>query len=568
MKPTDLVSIETIGPGGTHRRIASAFEAALTQGDPKAQVEHESFMDFLNVLLLVQAGAGLLRLGAAGMRALAAGSLRAAIRVLTEELATQAGAKAARSVVDFALFSASRYVSEHQEELEKTPEGRAFVSMVTAATALLAVRDLGTLIESGAIERLVAAGRNALGVVSEGARFAVRRTMQNFRAARLAWDVLKAEGKVLVTNVGGLTVRRPVSMEALGAAYRVSQAQVAGEEMMAALGTGATAQRAGATLGKLERAAGGLTAKAGAAERTEAEVGAAKAYRDVARHVTGLPAASRRPFLDALDRLLATKGRAVEQLASFIRAAVGRAGAGNAVAYLDAVGWLSRSGISRAGFARLAENAVGRSPANLPWLSTTHLAADDLDFLALDPHTPWKSLYEAASSAGDVSKLKIALRGLRGHAAEMVARDEAARLVPGFRVQARQVEAGASEIDFQLVSTDGLGRRRPLEVKGWTRPTWRRSLDAYERDPTAKSLTDPMEVAGSKQIGKMLRQLKDAAGIASRGELPVLAATNALTAADRAALEALVAGKAQVVYLPEAQITSVSGRLRTGLGIE
>lgn len=571
MRPTDLVSIETVGPAGRHTRMASAFEAALTQGDPKSQVEHEMLMDFLNVILLFQAGAGVMRLGGIGLRAMAAGSLRAAMQVLGEELLAQTGKAAARSIVDFALFSSARYVSAHEAELEKTPEGRAFMSTVTAATALLAVRDIGALIESGAIGRLVLTGRKVLGVVSESARVAVRRTLSNFEAARRAWAGLQAEGKVLVTTVGGVTVRRPASLDALGRAYRVSQAQVAGEELMATLGSGADAARARTSLAKLETAAGGFVRKAGAGPLTEAEASAAKAYRDVARHVNALPGAQRQGFLDALDRLLTTKGRSIEELAGFARAAVGKAGAAAPVTYLEAAGWLARdSGISRAGLARMAENAVGRSPANLGWLRTTHLTPDDLDFLARDPHTPWKSFFEAAQSPGNVSKLKIAMRGMRGHAAEMVARDEAVagRLVPGYRVQGRQVTAGTSEIDFQLISTDRLGRLRPMEVKGWTPGTWRRSLDAYKRDPTARSLVDSMDIAGSRSVGKMMKQLDDAASITARGELPVLAVTQKMAAADRAALEALVKGKAEVVYLPEAAITTASGRLRTAMDIK
>ncbi len=52
-----------------------------------------------------------------------------------------------------------------------------------------------------------------------------------------------------------------------------------------------------------------------------------------------------------------------------------------------------------------------------------------------------------------------------------------------------------------------------------------------------------------------------------RGELPLLAVTEKMTKAQRTALRALVAGKAEIVYLPEAAITKVSGRLARSLGI-
>jgi hypothetical protein len=569
MKPTDLVSIETISPSGTHRRIASAFEAALTQGDPESQVRHESFMDFLNVILLAQAGAGLLRLGGAGLRAMATGSLRAAMRVLAEELATQAGSRAARSIVDYALFSASRYVSHHQEELEKTPEGRAFMAMVTAATALLAVRDVGALVKSGAIERLIVTGRNALGVVSEGARVAVRRTMLNFRAARLAWDAMEREGLIAVTNVGGFTMRRPTSLKAFGNFYRVGQAQAAGERLMTTLGPGATAERASATLGRLEKAAGKFERPKGAPAHTEAELEAAKAYREVAKHLGGLPGKQRLAVLDALDRLMANAKRPVVELAPFIRAAL-KAGRADVVAYLDAVVWLSKSsGISRQGFARLGENALGTRPVDLEWLSTRQLSAKDLDDLAVNPKTSWKTYRDASLNPTDVKLLKRAQRDLRGHAAEVVAAEEATagKLAPGYRVTGKHVEAGGFEIDLELTSIDGLGRKRLAEVKGWTPQTWKRSLDAYRRDPTAASLTDPMDVAGSRSVKKMLDQLADARAATPRGELPILAVTEKMTKTQRTAVQALVAGKAEMIYLPEAAITTVSGRLARSLGI-
>jgi hypothetical protein len=572
MHPTDLVSLETITPSGTHRQITSAFEAALTQGDPKSQVEHESFMDFLGVVMLIQGGAAALRLGGLGLRAFAAGNLRFAMRVLAEELATETGKREMRSLVDLALFSAAGYASAHQEELEKTPQGRAFLAMVTAATALLAARDIGALVESGAVERLILMGRDALTVVGDAARLAVRRTMQNFRAARLAWDALKRDGLVVATNVGGVTMLRPASPQALAVAFRMGQAQAAGEELMTALGTGATAERASATLGRLEGAAGKLQRPKGAPAHTESEVEAAKAYRDVARHLTKLADKERVAVLDALDRLMGNAKRPVVELAPFIRAALGKAGRANVIGYLDAVQWLSKSGISREGFARLGENAVGRNPADLEWLSTQKLSAKDLDDLALNEKTPWKTYREASMNPTDVKLLKRAQRGLRAQAAEVVAADEATagRLSPGYRVTGKHVEVGGeggSEIDLELTSTDGLGRKRLAEVKGFTRETWKRSLDAYARDPTAASLTDPMDVAGSSMIKKMLKQLADARAATPRGDLPILAVSEGIAKAQRTTLEALVAGKAEVVYIPEGAITTVSGRLARSLGI-
>lgn len=572
--PTELLTIESVTHSGRHRRIASAFEAALTQGDPKSDVESESFQDFLNVVLLVTGGLGIARLGAAGLRAFAAGNLRSALTILGEELASEAGKRAVRSVVDLVLFNAARYAHEHQEELEKTPEGRAFMAAVTVATVVLAARDIGHLVESGAIERVLATGRGALTFLSDAAKLGVRRTMQNFRAARIAWEALSEEGLLVETNVGGFRMRVPRSAGDMAVAFRTGQAQAAGEELMTTLGAGSPqAARAQSVLGKLERGAGGFKRPAGRPP-TEAEEEAARSYRDVARHAAGLPEAQRQAFLDAADRVLGAKGRSIAELAPFVRGAVRAASrGGDAVAYLDAVEWLAGSGISREGFARLAANAVGRNAVDLVWLKGTSLTPEDLDFLARDPHIPWADFVKASRDPADLANRTALLRSMRatrGAGAEIVAGEEASNLVPGYRVSRRQVPMGDSEIDYELVSTDRLARRRGMEVKGWTKGNWKKSFNAYEREAAGEVLTDPMDKAGAGQIKKMVKQLEDASAAATRGEKPVLAVTNDMRAEDVTKLRELLRDKGlnvDIVLLPEGKITAASKRLGTAIGI-
>ena len=338
---------------------------------------------------------------------------------------------------------------------------------------------------------------------------------------------------------------------------------------MTALGPGATAERASATLGRLQKAFGKFERPKGALPHTEAELEAAKAYRDVARNLASLPNKQRIAVLDALDRLVANAKRPVAELAPFIQAAL-KAGGADAATYLDAVVWLSKSGISRPGFARLGENAMGQRPVDLEWLSTRKLSAKDLDDLALNPNTPWSSYRDASMNPTNVKMLRRANRDLRGHAAEVVAAEEAAagKLAPGYRVTGKHVDVPGSNLDLELTSTDGRGSKRLAEVKGFTKDRWTNWLDAYKRGLKGKKfLKGPMDEAGFNSIKKMLDQLANAGKATPRGELPLLAVTEKMAGPQRDALEALVKGKAEIVYLPEAAITKVSGGLARSLGI-
>jgi hypothetical protein len=286
--------------------------------------------------------------------------------------------------------------------------------------------------------------------------------------------------------------------------------------------------------------------------------------------VSGLPAAQQQAFLDAVDQLLRTARRSPEQLAPFIRRAVrlSRDGA-DAAAYLEAVGILARRRMSAAAFARLGENALGSHAIDLVWLGRTSLRTDDLEFMLLDPNTQWARFARASADPRNVPLLRAALVRARGVASEMVARDEAAALVPGFRVQARQVRAGTSDIDFQMVSTDRLGRTVGLEVKGWTRRGFRESMDAYGRRQAGEVLTTQSDIRGAKEVERMLRQLRDARAITHASERPVLAVSDALREAERRILRDLLddAGlDVAIVYLPESQILGVGRRLGAAMG--
>jgi hypothetical protein len=582
--PTELISVESVSEKGRSLRIVSAFEAALTQGDPEGEVHGKTFWSFMDMVMLLEGGSALMRLGELGLKAAATGSLRMALKLAAEELATQTGKAAVRGVVDFALYEAARYAQAHEEELQKTPEGRAFLAILTTATVLLAARDIGALIESGAITKLASAGRAALGVVTGKAAQAIAKTVDTFKAAGIAWSRLDEEGALLVTTVGGITRRQPRSLADLTNAFSVARAEVAGTRLLGSLAEG-SAEKAGATtvLDELEKAAGGFKRGKGATPPGEAEVAAGDAYRHLATYAQDLAPAEQQKLFEALKKLFAGRGkRSIAELSPFITAGVRELRAGvDTEAYFAAVGQLAnRSGLTREGFARLAANAVGKNPVDLVWLAKRDLTDADLDFLAIDTHTKWKVYRDATAVGASAKDIIRANTQLRGVAAEMVARDEASTLVPGFEVEGRQVETpGGSEIDFTLKSTDRLKRIRPLEVKGWGRDTWKKAFDAFAPEhgnPDALlldsqrgvTLPDPITNSGLRKIEGMIDQLRDAQSLATGGK-PILAVTDALKGPERKILERILADNkidAEIVYLSESKILATGRRLGIGFG--
>jgi hypothetical protein len=516
------------------------------------------------------------------LRAAAASSLRAGLRLLAEQLASQAGKTAIRGVVDFGLLQAAQYAHAHQEELEKTPEGRMFSAAVTAAIAILATRDISRLMESGLVGKVLSAGREALVVLGSVAKASVSRTLGMFQAAQRAWTSMRQAGAlVMVTEFGGLRVLRPRSLAEFGQAFRVAKGQIAGENLIASMErAGAPTTRASSILSRLETAAGGLARSPTAGKPTAGEIQAARAHREVAEYAVGLQGAARETFLEAVEEALNIGGRRADDLAGFVRAAVRHP---NPAAYLKQVQWLSNTKISQEAFSVLGAKA-GRGSVDLEWLSTRSLTRKDLDFLGRDPNTPWNLFRDASRNPGDLKLLRRAQARARGIAAEQLTDDTLSALVPGYRkdvsvgVYGRQVPMGDSVIDTAVVSTEGLGLRRGVEVKGWTSETWADSLNAYEAADAGEILVSSAERAAAARIRHMLKQLGNAAAESSnvravaRGEGPVLVVSRAMRQADKTRLADLIRAalpdaNVEIVFLTEAQITARSGRLRAAFGI-
>jgi hypothetical protein len=145
---------------------------------------------------------------------------------------------------------------------------------------------------------------------------------------------------------------------------------------------------------------------------------------------------------------------------------------------------------------------------------------------------------------------------------------EARRLIPGYRVTGRQVRMGTSDIDFGLVSVDGAGRRRGMEVKGWIRNTWREALEAFQKAARG-ARTSAAERTAMEKVEHMLGQLQDAR--AATRNPPVLVVTDSLTGPLRTQLDDVLRANAprgtEVVTISEAEIKSIGRRLSGALGL-
>ena len=560
--PTEMLTLELVNKGKRQRRMVSAFEAALMQGDPESDAGSKDFAAFLDTVMLFTAIKGVTAIGGMAMRAAAAGSLRAGTALLVEQLTSQAGKTALRSVADYALLQTAHYIEEHQEELQGTTQGRAFMSLTTAAIAVLAVRDIGHLVESGLLTKAVAAGRELLGVASAALRLRVVRAMRDYRAAQMAWTAVREAGALEMVVVNGMRVPTAAALSEFGQAFRVAQGRAAGEALLDSVrASGASTARAESVLGKLESAAGGAKGA-----KTVAQKEAAKAYRDVVEAAQALPPKELDGFLKALEDTLAAGKRNATDMGPALRAA---AKAKDPIAALADVRWLAESPLSREAFAVMSAK-VGRGSVDLAWLRTVSLPKEMVEFMALDAKTPWNLFRDAAQNPANTALQLRAMARLRGVSAEMVSGETAAAKVPGWRVNARQVPMGTSEIDFGLKSTDRLGRTRGLEVKGWTSDTWKESIEAYPLRNKPKVMLSKDQQRAVNRIEHMIGQLKDAAAVA-RSETPVLSVTAKMRADDLAELKQILKRRidrpVEIILIDESAITTRSAALRKGLGV-
>jgi hypothetical protein len=260
----------------------------------------------------------------------------------------------------------------------------------------------------------------------------------------------------------------------------------------------------------------------------------------------------------------AARRGALRQVGGVLRRA---ANAVDPVAFLDNVEWvMGRKGLTaNARKALVRQAALRESPLDLRWLrELTDLPDDMLEFMALDPATSWRTFMKVSQTPSDYfpSSLKKTLKRsdyadagakLRGVAGEITFVVEGIELSGGFKIVARQVDAGGTIVDFGL--RDASGKLAKLEVKAWTAKRWVNELAAV-RDQR------PHEA-----FKRLVKQLKAAT---STGQPTYLAISDAIGDSRRTldgALRDQQLGHVTIVTFPENKLKEISVTLRKGLAL-
>lgn len=552
--PTELIRVEILG-AERRTRIVTALEAAAITATPAAQMLRIQAVRSISANLWARAGVGLAgAFGPALARGIVVGGWRAGLRAVLETGATEAGRRALRGFVGEALLLGSmQAVEEHRDELEQTEEGRVFLATYEVAMGALMARDVYRLLSSGLLTSVARHGWAAIRFLGTAGRDGLRAVLRDIDALNLAWRRLgEARKLVASTTPEGFRTLRPASDETFQHFFFSARAELASQRVVAGMG------RAGASTANAERVFERLRALGAGSEDL------ARAHGAIARRAEALAPAEVDAFLTAAERALAARPAAAEELSFFLRAA---ARAPDPVAFLADVEWLAlRSGVGKEALAELGRKALS-GQLDLAWLRTTRLTDRDLSFLGRDSNTPWQAFRSAALDPTNVSKQKWASASLRGAAGEVVAQRMARGLFPGQRISGRQVEMGSSKIDFELTSTDGLGTRRGLEIKGWTPETWREALNAYGKR-TLNTALSADEVKAVKKLDHLLKQLRDAE--AHSGNKPYLAVTDGMSGPTARKFDTFIAAEApgtRVVKMDEGTIKDIARQLGAAMGL-
>jgi hypothetical protein len=468
-------------------------------------------------------------------------------------------------------------VEQNRGTLGQTPMGREFLALFDTAMLIWVAHDVGRLIATGIIPKLV---RSMDWAITQGTKLsegllpfraeaaALLRTIQRYpseaKAAEAAAEGAAGRGLAM----GAPTEGKP----GFFTLWRISRGEVAAEGLAAkTVGTGAESA-AKSVLGRLssaveraETAAAAATTKEEQAVANAAVDSAARARFNVAQRASQLRPDAREKFLAALDNVLKTRPNSIDSLLDFLTAA---ASSRQPNVYIAEVQKLldTHSGLGEDALRTLGKKAAaGRGVLDLAWLNETTISTEALDFLGQDSRTPWDLYRRAASDPAAKGVMRAFRTSARGAGAEMVAETEAAKLGTGVH---RQVPMGSSEIDFELIVANA---KRGLEVKGWTAETWKDALDlAVKRlKPKAPALTGAEQKVVEK-IDKMIKQLNDIKTTTRQPAL--LGLTDALPAEQKQALKAVLkdAGLAdtKLVPLSETEIKeAAAGTIGETLGI-
>ncbi len=572
--PTQLVRVTLLGETEITRTV-TLLEAVGLLEFPTEEALRRLLETHVRGGLWVLAGGSLLRaFGPAVAESLAAGGgARAVAGSVAEVAATQAGRAA---LVNAALLGGMQLVDSYRSELQKSAEGRAFLEIYDVAMLVWISHDVGRLITSGLVPRLVAAADRAI-----AAQAAVREAMMPLRAEAealrrtIARYTSPAEAAVAAAADGAEIATAGPKPMSFGALFSMARGEVAAERVLGQVAGTAAQPVAKRVLNRLEAivsatSAEATTASATSAQGPEAALAAKKAAAAaerasasrfaVAQRAAQLRPEAREAFLGAVDAVISTRPNALPALLDLLTAASESARPNVFIAEVQKLA--SRSAVSAESLAVLGQKARAGT-LDIAWLNRTAIKDEVLDFLGRDPRTPWNLYQQAATDPAAEGVMRNFRTAARGAGAELAAAPVAEEL--GTQVR-RQVKMGSSEIDFEVVVA---GRRRGFEVKGWTPATWDKALDAAIKRLAKKGLTEAEQQAVEK-IDHMLGQLADAK--AATAQAPMLGLTDALSSDSRARLtrilESKQLGATTIVPLSEARITNASQvSIGAGLGV-
>jgi hypothetical protein len=491
---------------------------------------------------------------------------RAVIDTLGKAALTEGGSAALSNV---ALTAAIDVVDRYRKDLEGSAAGRDFLGVFDTVMMLWVAHDVGRIVATGIIPRALKAFDWAIATVKgiDESLMPMRAELEALKRtiARYATPTEAAEAAIAGGGTGAVNETKPGFFSLL----RISRGEVAAERLTAkAAGTAAEASttsvlnRLGSSVERAEtdlsRAVTDEEKKAATAlvDRTS------RARYDVAQRAAQLKPDARQKFLDAVDAVIKTKPGSVEAMADLLSAA---AKAPKPNLYIVEVQKLVARGVSDETLRVLGAKSVLKVPKiDLAWLNSTNISDEALEFLGRDKNTPW-DMYQRVALDPTSAEIVDFRTSARGAGAEMVGQTKAATLGTDVR---RQVKMGSSDIDFDLIVA---GKRRGLEIKGWTRDTWRDALAAaIKRIDKGEAALSKSERDVVKKIDRMAKQLADAR--LATGENPMLGITDALTAQDKAKLELIFKdeklGKVDLVPLSETDIKeAAAGKIGEPLGV-
>ena len=530
--PTELVRIEVLGKR-PEIRIVTALEAAGMLEFTTSDWMENVLKPFAKIWMWVPALRGL-GFGLSG--------------AIAEVTAMQAVKTFAWEAV---VLGSMEVVDAYREELAETEAGRAFLAVYDLAMTALMARDLYKVLSSGVLVKLAEAGGKVFSSLKQATRLAIERSMAEIEALNLAWKRLEEAGE-LVTSEAGAATRVPKSPERFQQLWMAARAETYTARAVTRL------LAAGESTVSAER----LFKKLQAISDESAEM--ARAQRLLAERAAGLAGPQLENFLKAFENTLGNSRGLTHELSGWFQAAARTA---DPVAYLREVDKL----IAKKGVAAVSIEVMGNKAAagtlDIAWLNKTVLTQRDLSTLGSDPRTPWSAYQKAAASADEDTQF-WARTSIRGASAEIVTERNARTILPDHTIRGAQVPMGDSIIDYE-VTANGIGSRHGLEIKGWTKDTWKEALDLAKKRMTPPGTLTSTEGKTVAKLDHMIKQLKDAQ--AFTGKPPLLGLSSDVPAEQIKSLERLLRseglGGTQIVRLPESQILEMGRTLRKAMGI-